>query len=62
MKEEYLRLPDVAKLCAIAKPTVWKWIKTRKFPKQIKLTSRVSVWKKSEVQAWMDTQIELALS
>ena len=51
--EQYLRLPQVVAITAIAKSTVWKWIKTNGFPSPIKLSPKCSAWKLSEVEAWM---------
>lgn len=33
--------------------TLWKLVKEGSFPKPTKLSSRVAVWKKSDVEAWM---------
>ena len=60
MKEEqFIRLPKVMELVGVQKSAIWKWIGEGTFPKQLKLTPRVSVWKLSEVQEWMDKQIEM---
>ncbi len=55
--EQFLRIAQVMDLVGIKKSTVWKWIHTRNFPKQHKLSVRVSVWKRTEVQEWMDAQL-----
>ena len=58
---EHLRVKEVAKLVGgIAVSTVWLWIKTKNFPKPYKLAGRVTVWKKSEVDTWIENQIEVA--
>jgi len=55
-----IRLPQVADRVGIAKSTVWKWIKTKGFPRPTRLSPRVSVWKMSEVDAWLDAQMKTA--
>ena len=42
----------------LAKSTVWWMIANAKFPKQIKLSPRVSVWKESDIDEWITQQIE----
>ena len=56
--EKMLRLPEVAKMVGIGKSTVWKWMNTRGFPKQVKLSTKVAAWKLSDIQAWIQTQID----
>ena len=45
----------VCELTGLSASTIWGLIRTGRhdFPKQIKLTSRISVWKKSEIDAWL---------
>lgn len=40
-------------LSGLAKSTVWKWVKEGKLPKPKKLSPRVSVWKESDIMAWI---------
>jgi len=50
----FLRLPQVLELIPIGKSTLWQKIKDGKFPKQIKLGSKISVWKASDVYAYIE--------
>ena len=52
--DRLLRLPEVMKLTGLAKSTVWLWVQQGKLPKPTKLSPRVSVWKESELKAWLD--------
>ena len=36
--------------------TIYRWIKSEKFPQPIKLSSCCSVWKISEVQTWVKSR------
>lgn len=49
----YVRLPIVAGVSGLAKSTVWKWCADGRFPKPIKLSSRVSAWSVSDLRAWL---------
>ena len=55
-QEQFLRLSQVIELTGLSKSTIWKWIHTKEFPKQLKLSPRKSVWKKTEILAWMEEQ------
>ena len=52
--DKLLRIPQVMELTGLAKSTVWLWVKEGKLPKPIKLSPRVSVWKESELMAFIN--------
>ena len=37
----------------IAKSTIWLWVSEGKFPKPIKLSSRITIWEEEKVDNWM---------
>jgi len=37
-------------------PTLWRMVKSGKFPKPLKLSSRVTAWKVGDVRAWIEAQ------
>jgi len=39
----------------ISKATIWRWVKAGTFPQPTRITSRVTVWKSSDIQAYMAT-------
>ena len=53
-KEQLLRVGDVAKLLGISAPTVWRWAREGKLPKPMKITRRITVWKKTEVIPYVE--------
>ena len=53
--EELLRVWDVAKMLGIKPPTVWKWARLGKIPKPIKISYRVTAWKKSELLPFIES-------
>ena len=57
IKEKLLRITDVISVTGLAKSTIWLYVKDGKFPKQIKLSPRVSVWKLSDIEQWINEQI-----
>ncbi len=52
-----IRLPRVMNKTGLAKSTIWWMISNGKFPKQIKISSRVSVWKEKDIDDWIEQQI-----
>jgi prophage regulatory protein len=53
MEDYFLRLPQVLDYVGVSKPTIYRWIKEKTFPEPIKLSTRMAVWKKADVQEWM---------
>ncbi|MFM0315985.1 AlpA family transcriptional regulator [Paraburkholderia nemoris] len=52
-----IRLPEVCRLVGLSRSVVYARIKDRKFPPPIKL-GYSSGWIESEIQRWIDRQIE----
>jgi len=57
-EKKLLRLPQVMELTAAARSTIWKWVKDGEFPQPIKLSPRVTAWKLSEVEAWIESKVK----
>ena len=51
----YLRLPDVLKLIPVSKSTFWEGIKTGRYPKPVKLSERVTAWRVSDIQKFLNS-------
>jgi len=49
--ETFLRAKEVAALLGIGVSSWWAWVKTGKAPQSIKLGSRTTVWRVSEIMA-----------
>ncbi len=56
MTERVLRVPKVAEKLSISVSTVWQYARQGKIPKPIKLSPRVSVWKESDIDAFLEQQ------
>lgn len=62
IQEEFLRMKDLANrpdskgLIGVSSQTIWRWIQQKRFPAPIRLSSNISVWRMSEIQAWMKLQ------
>ena len=53
MEDRYIRLRELAPMLSLGESTIYKLIKENKFPKQIKLTERTSVWRLSVINQWI---------
>ncbi|MEB6681145.1 helix-turn-helix transcriptional regulator [Acinetobacter lwoffii] len=40
-------------LLGVSDKTIWNWVKRGEFPAPVKLSPTVTVWRLSDVQAWM---------
>ena len=58
-KPNFLRLPEVKRMTAMSRASVYKRMKARNFPQAIRLGSRLTVWIDLEVQDWIQEQIAL---
>ncbi|MFA9240327.1 MAG: helix-turn-helix transcriptional regulator [Candidatus Paceibacteria bacterium] len=54
--DKFLRISDVSEKTGLGKSTIWLWIKENKFPKPTKLSSRVTVWKNSDLEEWISSR------
>ncbi len=63
MKEDFsdklLRLRDVIKMTSLSRTTIYNNMAKGKFPKNIHLGPKISVWIEREIQEWINSQILL---
>ena len=50
----FIRMPALVKLLGISKTTIYKEIREGRFPKQVRLSSRVSAWRISDLKTYFD--------
>ncbi|WP_442764921.1 helix-turn-helix transcriptional regulator [Sulfurospirillum cavolei] len=53
-EERFIRIPKVMEKTGLARSTIWLFVKKGKLPKPIKLSQRVTVWKESEISAYIN--------
>ena len=63
MKQDFsyklLRLRDVIKMTSLTITTIYHYMAEGKFPKNIHLGPKISVWIEREIQEWINSQILL---
>jgi prophage regulatory protein len=53
-ENSYLRLAQITpNIVPVGRSTLWEWVKEGKFPKPVKLSPRVTVWRSADVREWM---------
>ena len=58
--EKLLRLPQVAEKLGVSKSAVWQYAREGRIPKATKLSPRVSVWKESDIQKFINERMGAA--
>lgn len=51
-----LRVSTLAPRLGISKNTIWRLVREGRFPKPVKLSEKVTVWKAADVLAWLDSK------
>ncbi len=54
MENHLLSVPEVCRLVAMHKTTVYKLVRQGKFPPPVKTTGKASRWRSSEVERWIN--------
>lgn len=49
-----LRLPQVKQMIGVSGSTIWQWSRDGKFPKPVKLGTRTTAWRHSDVLAFLE--------
>ncbi len=56
VKDRFLRIRDVEQQTGCGKSTIYGLMAADKFPKNLKITRRLSVWRESDIQQWIAGQ------
>jgi len=59
-EERLLRIQEVLRMVGVGKSTWWKWIGEGKAPRPVKISPRITVWRLSDVQAWIEERCKEA--
>lgn len=52
-----MRIREVLKLCGLSRTTLYREIKLRTFPAQVKLSARSVGWLQDDVMKWLDARV-----
>lgn len=59
-EERFLRLKHVVEKTGLSKSEIYRRIAVHAFPRQARLSHRVSVWRLSDIEHWMLCSLESA--
>lgn len=59
MTNKLLKLKDVLAITGLSRSYVYALAQQNLFPKPVKLTERSSAWVEAEVEAWIESRINL---
>lgn len=45
--------PSKPGLLPVSRTTIWRWVRSKKFPQPIRLSAGVTVWKADDVESWL---------
>jgi prophage regulatory protein len=51
--EAFARLPLVEAVTGLRRTTIYDYVATKRFPKQIKLTRHAAGWRVGDIRAWL---------
>lgn len=52
-KDSFLRLPQVLEIVPVSRAGWWQGVRDLRYPQPIKLSPRVTVWRASDIQAFI---------
>ena len=52
---QLLRINDVVKLTTLSKSCIHLWVAQGRFPKPLTISATVKVWRKSQIEDWLNT-------
>jgi len=57
-QSKLLRIEDVSELSTLGKSTINLWVAQGKFPKPIRLSSTLKVWRLTDVTEWIEAAMK----
>ena len=50
----HIRLGEVVRVTGLSKSEIYRRIKDGRFPRQRRISHRIAVWRRDEVEVWME--------
>jgi len=54
--ERMLKLKEVMQITSLKRATIYNYIKSGEFPKQVQLTKRSVAWTESSIKRWLESR------
>lgn len=52
--QKWIRINEVMSLTSLSRPTIYRLMKSGKFPKSVTIGSKTIAWRESDLLAWQD--------
>ena len=52
-RSRFMRLTEVVQLTGVSRSTIYRWMATGEFPKQVSLGSNTVAWLEAEIEDWI---------
>lgn len=59
MADQMIRLPEVSRITSLSRTHIYRLMSAQDFPQQRRISHRVAVWSKAEVDRWVDEKLGL---
>ena len=50
---QFYRVNDLTKILSVSRASIYNWLNKGTFPKPIKISDSVNVWRASDIQKWV---------
>ena len=50
---QFYRVNELTKILSVSRASIYNWLNKGKFPKPIKISDSVTVWRKSDIEEWI---------
>ena len=50
---QFYRVNDLTKILSVSRASIYNWLNKGTFPKPIKISDNVNVWRASDIQKWV---------
>ena len=54
IQDKFIRPSELSIFLGVSKSTLWRWRKKKLLPEPVKIGSGVVIWKKSDVELWLN--------
>ena len=51
---QFYRVNDLTKILSVSRASIYNWLNKGTFPKPIKISDSVNVWRASDIQKWIN--------
>ena len=51
---QFYRVNDLTKILSVSRASIYNWLNKGTFPKPIKISNSVNVWRASDIQNWVN--------